>query len=323
MSTTTPSAPEPHKDLLHNLTVWTPEIDRLAERAAKWIRMDLPGATVYGHQRTGKSRACRYLKSGLSDVLGYAVATVVWSILPKDDSKKTEREFVQEMMTQSGCTRLGGRDLAILRKRFISHLLELAMLEGSKRIVIIVDEAQNLTHSQYGYLIHLYNSLEQRDIQPFFLLVGQNELRNQPSTWAESGAMQVLGRFFSREYTYRGISIEELGMVLQAFDTPLQDDNLSPLAFHFPADYAVGWSLEKLTPVFSETFQMVISQHNIQGTLYMPMQYLRSALLTILYLAAEENIPLHRVNSELVYKAIQETNFFKVMAHYIENRPSP
>lgn len=59
--------------LLPDVTVWTPEIDRLAQQIAKWIRMDLPGGTVFGQQRNGKSRAVIYLGKILAEILGYEV----------------------------------------------------------------------------------------------------------------------------------------------------------------------------------------------------------------------------------------------------------
>jgi hypothetical protein len=303
-------------DLFQNDTVWTPEIDRMAQFVVKCIRMDLPGASAYGQQRTGKSRACRYLKDALADVLGYPVAVVIWSIPEQSESKKSDREFVQEMMIQSGCDRIIGRDAAVLRRRFYTHLMDLAMGFGSRRIVIIVDEAQNLTRLQYGHLIHCFNSLEQSGIQPFFLLVGQPELANSPDSFAEASGLQVIGRFFSKVHRYRGINLSELDDVLQSFDMPMEEDGLSRLASLFPADYALGWNLSKLTPCFLEAFQMVLKQHNLGDDLRVPMQYLRSSLLNLIYKIVDERLPLQIVSAEMVFTAIKDTDFFSVLAYY-------
>lgn len=303
-------------DIFENSNVWTPEIDRLAGALRKWLRMDIPGAAVYGAQRNGKSRACAYLVNGFSEIVGYALAAVKWTIPEQIESKISEREFVQEMMKQSDCDRITSRDLAVLRNRCYSHLRDLALTNGSRRIVIIVDEAQKLVRSQYGYLIHCHNTLEKMGIQPFFVLVGQPELKNSPSSWKEASGLQVLGRFFSRQYLYRGIAEREISQVLDSFDTPYSDDGQSPVAALFPLDYANGWKLKDLDKCYAEALQMLKRQHNISVEIFVPMQYFRSSLLALLYEVADRNMSARLISSAMVLEAIRETDFSNVLAYY-------
>ncbi len=304
--------------LLPNVTVWTPEIDRLCATVAGWVRMDLPGGTVYGQQRNGKTRAAQYLASAIGSVLGYSIAVLHWIVPEQLESKQTEREFVQEMIQQSGCMRVSGRDLAILRRRCHTHLVDLAKAAGSKRLIVIIDEAQNLTRSQYGYLIFCFNALEQLGIFPFFLLIGQPELRNAPESWREASGMQVLGRFFAREHIYRGVNCADVEAVLQSFDVAAEGESAPPLARIFPSAYASGFELAKLSPVFVEAMEIVMKQHNIAGGLRLPMQYFRASLLGLLYRVLEEQLTLDMVNSAMVFNALKETEFFKVLAYYID-----
>lgn len=308
--------------LLPNVTVWTPEIDRLCATVARWVRMDLPGGTVYGQQRNGKTRAAQYLASAIGSVLGYSMAVLHWIIPEQLESKQTEREFVQEMIQQSGCMRVAGRDLAILRRRCHAHLVDLAKAAGSKRLIVIIDEAQNLTRSQYGYLIYCFNALEQLGIFPFFLLIGQPELRNVPESWREASGMQVLGRFFAREHIYRGVHSAEIEAVLQAFDVAAEGESDPPLARVFPAAYAGGFELTKLGPVFAEAMEMVMKQHNVPGGLRLPMQYLRASLLGLLHRVIDDQLSLELVNSAMVFNALKEAEFFKVLAYYVD-LPTP
>jgi hypothetical protein len=182
--------------LLPNVIVWTPEIERLALQIAKWIRVDLPGGTVVGQQRNGKSKAMIYLGKVLAVILGYEIGFLRWTIPDQRTSRLSEREFTQEMMHQSECDRTQGRDLAVLRRRFHLHLTEIANACGSKRIVIVVDEAQNLCREHYGFIIHWFNMLEKNGVYPFLVLIGQPELENTTNTWSEANGMQVVGRFF-------------------------------------------------------------------------------------------------------------------------------
>jgi type II secretory pathway predicted ATPase ExeA len=304
--------------LLPNVNVWTPEIDRLCAMVARWIRMDLPGGTVYGQQRNGKTRAAQYLARAIAEVLGYSIVVLHWIIPEQIESKQTEREFVQEMIQQSGCMRVGGRDLAVLRRRCHTHLLELARATGSRRLIVIIDEAQNLTRSQYGYLIFCFNALEQLGVFPFFLLIGQPELRNAPESWREASGMQVLGRFFAREHIYRGVHSADIEAVLDAFDEPLEGEGAAPLARSFPAAYEGGFALKKLAPQFTEAMQMAMKQHNIPSGLRLPMQYLRASLLGLLHRVLDERLNLDLVNSAMVFNALKEADFFKVLAYYVD-----
>ncbi|WP_114970388.1 ATP-binding protein [Rhodoferax ferrireducens] len=304
--------------LFTNVTVWTPEIDRFGQSVARWIRMGQPGGAVYGQQRNGKTRACSYLVRFLPEVLGYQIAVLHWSIPEQIESKQTEREFIQEMMHQSNCARVMGRDLAVLRRRFLTHLAELALGAGSKRIVVIIDEAQNLFRAQYGYLIHCFNSLENFGVQPFFLLVGQPELQNTPVGWAEASGMQVLGRFFAREHRYRGVDRTEVEAVLDGFDMPTDGEACSDLAKRYPAEYEAGWCLRKLAPFFVEAMDMVMQQHNIQSGLRLPMQYFHSTLLDLLYRVKDENISLLQVSTPMVLTSLKESGFLSVLAYYVD-----
>ena len=305
--------------LMPNVTVWTPEIDRLCSVVARWIRLDLPGGTVYGQQRNGKTRAAKYLAESLAALLGYAVAVLHWIIPEQPHGKQTEREFVQEMIQQSGSARVASRDLAILRRRCHTHLVDVAREAGSKRLVVIVDEAQNLSKAQFGYLIYCFNALEGLGIYPFFLLIGQPELENTPVSWAEAGGMQVTGRFFAREHIYRGVDVKDIEVVLKAFDTPPENNAPSTLANAFPDAYASGWSLAALAPQFQEAMALVMQKHNIKSGLRLPMQYLRASLLGLLYRVKEKNLSVANINSAMVFNALKETEFFKVLVYYVDD----
>lgn len=310
-------APQAKNLILPSTVIWTPEIDRLAQKAVRWIRIDQPGGVIYGAQRNGKSRACTYLVGTLASLIGYELAVVLWTIPDQNDAKKTEREFVQERLQQSGCERVTHRDLAVLRRRLYTHLCELSDATGSKRVVVIVDEAQNLKKMQFSYLIHAFNSLENMGVQPFFLLVGQPELRNRFKDFSEGGGLQVLGRFFAREHLYRGISLDEICLVLQAFDVPLEGEGQSVFHRAFPEAYDAGWRLEKLTPWFLEALALIMRKHNIPSGLRFPMQYFRSSLLSVLMDALDQGVAPELITSAQVLKGFETAGFLKVLGFYV------
>lgn len=196
-----------------------PVIERLGKTVAGWLRMDSPGAMVSGKPRLGKSAACRYLAQTLPSIIAAPVAVVIWSI--PDNRAMRERDFIQERMLQSGCVAVAHRDIAVLRSRLYDRLAHLAAEASSKRVVIIIDEAQHLSADHYGYLIHCANELLDRRVRPFFLLVGQPELEDMARRWNENMLQQVHGRFHTHEFIFTGIARSELAEVLAQMDERL------------------------------------------------------------------------------------------------------
>src|SRR5260370_22889012 len=90
----------PDHDPLHDGAIWTPEIERFGQQVARWIRIDIPGATAYGKMRVGKSLALKYLSETLSSLVGYSVEVVIWEIAK--NSSDRPRDFAQARMIQSG-----------------------------------------------------------------------------------------------------------------------------------------------------------------------------------------------------------------------------
>lgn len=304
--------------ILPDSTVWTPEIERFAICLARWIQLGLPGGAVYGQQRNGKTRACWYLHSALPELLGYPIAILHWAIAGQDEKKQNEWEFTQDMAIQSDCDRVAGRDLALLRRRLHKHMFDLTSVNGSKRLLIIVDDAQNLRRLQFSYLIHWYNVLEGLGIRPFFLIIGQPELLNAHKSWNEINGMQVLGRFFSREHRYRGIDPTEIKDVLESLDVTEPGEQGFALAKTFPAAYAGGWRLQNLATAFKEATQILMKEQTIESGLRLPMQYLRSSVLSMLYRAIDDNIPVHMLTTAMALTALKESGFSGVLSYYVD-----
>src|SRR3990167_1371768 len=136
--------------------------------------------------------------------------------------------------------------------------------------------------SHYNWLIHCFNALEDMQVKPFFMLVGQPDLANASATWKETNGMQVVGRFFTRTYWFRGLLPEDIGIVLECFDERASDDEPRVSARLMPQELGTDWHMGRWEPQFREALQSLITLHNIGPGLRVPMQMLRSALLLLL-----------------------------------------
>lgn len=315
-----PQAPEnfnkqPIADLLGNVVVWTPEIERLTQHMADWIALDLPGGSVYGPQRNGKTTAQTMVAQILPDVVGYPVAIFRWSI--PDGCARSERDFCQERLKQSGYGVTAQRDSAVLRARLYDYMSQAADRLSTRRVVVMIDEAQNLYRVHYGYLIHCYNELERRGLKPFFLLVGQPEMRTAVSEYQGTEDQQIIGRFFVKNYPYLGIHPDDVAAVLTAFDTPVEQGELSVSERVLPAQHARGWRLMHLAPVIKEAVSLLLRQHNIEEEMRLPMQYLRSTILALLGLMRDQHVDPQSINTAHALQALGKSGFTGVMTFYV------
>jgi hypothetical protein len=302
-------------DLLGDDSIWTPEIERLGEAIRTHLRLGFRGMAVDGQQRCGKTSACEFLQRTLSDTIGYPIATFLWSI---PEFASTERDFVQERLRDSGCHATGHRDSAVLRGRLYDHLTEAAAAKGTRKVIIIVDEAHYLTRQQYHYLHHADNNLRLRKVRPFFVLVGQPELRDMPSSWMQSNGFQVVGRFFARQHTYKGIALADLPTILEGFDEPAGDATEATYASAVPEAYAAGWRLGHVSKALVETIAAIAAKHNILSGIRVPMENLRAMLLAILYQVIEDKVDPRRLTRKMLAKAVRESGFPAVMNYYVD-----
>ncbi|RTL36879.1 MAG: ATP-binding protein [Burkholderiales bacterium] len=198
------------------------------------------------------------------------------------DEKYSTRSFIQERLAQCSYDAISDRDTIVLRKRLIDLLVERTAQRGASRVVLIADEAQNLTNDDYRQLVHIFNAVQARGLRPFIVLVGQPELKNLTDQWTAMDSMQFIGRFCGCKHDFLGIELHDLAAVLEGFDE--YGNAQGSAAFKVaPAAFAEGWRIAQLAPVMSEAVLAVCKAQNIQETVRLPMQYLRSCLLSMMY----------------------------------------
>lgn len=306
-----------------NMTVWTPEIEQLCLDVAGSIRTQGRGCAVAGQQCNGKSAATRYLIQLLPETIGYPLGVVRWTISGERTSQ-TERNFIQECLIQSGCGAVAHRDISVLRQRLYRHLADHAQATVSRQLIIIVDEAQNLQRKEYSHLIHCANSLEDLGVKPFFVLMGQPELGEMPKTWLEIDGMQVMGRFFSAQYRFRGIAPEDFRVVLDCFDVPAADGEERVSARLMPQIAGTNWTLGEWATAYGEAIAVLMNQQHITSQLRLPMQYFKCSLLTLLDRVVQARLDPRQVDVSAVLSALKEVGFMKCFSYYVEDEePTP
>lgn len=309
---------EMHLDLFTTGAVLTPEIERFCKAVVTNVRLDIPGMLVYGNQRVGKTYACKYLCAVLPAILERPTPTYLWRM--PGIAAKSAREFYQERLQQSHCPGVIHRDAAVLKKRLYDHISGAVLEQGADRAVVVIDEAQNLYQDEYNQLIHIHNELEYRRVRPFFILIGQPELRDAPGMWRSLKAHQILGRFMSAKHEFRGITPSQVTEVLKEFDHHEPGGDAPNVRVVFEEDYADGWQLQQLSGVIEEGISIIARKHNIQEQIFIPLQYLRSMTLALLYHARDSGISPRQLSVKHVVEAATTTDFVNVFADYVGER---
>lgn len=304
------------QDLLGAEAVWTPEIQALGEKVSRWIKMDLPGAAVIGLQRCGKTWACSYLSETLANLVGYPLAIFMW-LIPKNEIQR-ERAFYQDRLSDSGCNANAHRDVSILKNRLFNHIAECADHIGSKRVIIIVDDSQNLQNADVEILIHCFNRLEILKLRPFFLLVGQPELSETAVEWSKMKRMQAIGRFFTHIYQFRGVDLSDLDKVLESFNVVKRRDGTSTSMLN-SVDIAIseGWVLKDINNYFVEAVNIALAAHNLSN-IRLPMQYIRAAVLWLLNEFVSKQISPKKISTSHLLEALNESGLLSVLIYYSE-----
>jgi hypothetical protein len=196
--------------------VWTPQVEELGNAIVKWSMLGLPGGAAYGTQRSGKTSAIKYLQREIEQYYTKSVCAYAWSVAKS--LRPAPQTLLRSFLLQSRYLLVSTRDESILRARLIAFVEQQCEQKKCKRIIFLIDEAQNLHFSDYDVLIAIFNGLEQRGLKPFFMLVGQPELYLMPDTLLDENKLQTYGRFFKKTRRFSGVDTSAFKVILQGFD---------------------------------------------------------------------------------------------------------
>ncbi|WP_241970846.1 ATP-binding protein [Brevibacillus sp. Leaf182] len=254
----------------------TNEVLRMFQAISKWIKYRSPGGIIYGRPRLGKTRAIEYLLRILPNEFGNDLP--VFHIRTLHTKLANEGVFFETLLKDVGHGVPFSGKPSIKRDRLAKFLAEKGDTSRHKRIVMFIDEAQCLHELNYGWLMDIYNELDQNRIAMTVILVGQEELLHRRTLFMETKRHQIIGRFMVHEHRFTGIKTkDDLSICLSGFDQLAEfpkGSGWSYTRFFFPEAYAVGNRLQDCSEELFDVFSSLRQQAKIRGTFEIPMQYL-------------------------------------------------
>lgn len=234
----------------------TPPLKELIEAVQRCVGAAENSLCAYGQPRCGKSTGAQYL-AALLQADGATVLSI--QIEGRESRKQTDRwEFWDQLLTAANIER-HAHSSADARKLLLHQLAVIADRSKNRRIFFIFNEAQNLTIQHLMLLKHLTDELITFRYAPFVLLSGQPDIQNRVDELRQKATSyhDLIDRFFTQWHRWRGLTTDEIGGVLAAYDSLVfpESSNVSYTAHFAPKLWQEGWRLASEAPALAKEFQ--------------------------------------------------------------------
>ncbi|AYM76580.1 ATP-binding protein [Janthinobacterium agaricidamnosum] len=225
--------------------VYTQPIHEMTVQIGDWIDQQRPGGYIYGASRLGKTRAIIwYLADVLAERFGAIVPLIIWD---RSDSLPTEAAFWHQLLVASNFQFVDPRKPAkktegayLCLQRFIS----IAKNAGRNYVVLVIDEAQEMTLHEWKWLVGLQNRLDYSGILLSVFSIGSHQLGYRHEYLASTGNAHIAARFMAAHARFHGIrTLEEIRYVLNNYDVDSEwpaGSGISFLNCFAPTSFAQG-----------------------------------------------------------------------------------
>lgn len=291
----------------------TNEINRMYQTVIKWIDNRTPGAIIYGRPRLGKTRAISYLVNSLP--IDFGENTPIYHIRCRKYKNPNENFFFEDLLKGVGHALFSNGKSSVKRTRLLMFLIERAEFSGKSKIIIFIDDAQRLEELHYDWLMDLFNELDQYGITLTTILVGQKELVHQRSAFISGEKFQIVGRFMSQEYQFKGLeTINDLKICLMGYDDYCEypsDSDWSFTKYFFTDAFLRGYRLQQSA---EEIFQVIIDlrrEFGLSQKVEIPMQYITLAIEYALKRFGSNGLDLPCIEKSHWEEAIKNTGYIQ------------
>jgi type II secretory pathway predicted ATPase ExeA len=277
-----------HPIVTKQYAVYTPPMHDMIGQIGDWIDQQRPGGYIYGASRLGKSRGVRWHLTGVLEERFHTVLPlVIWSRRP--DSQVSESEFWHQLLLASQFEFADpakplkkSAAIYVCKQRFI------AIAKNAQRnyVVLLIDEAQDLTLREWKWLVGLQNQLDYEGYLLSVFSVGSHQLGYRHEYLASTGNAHVAARFMAAHARFHGLrSVEEIEYVLNGYDIDSEwppGSNVSYSQYFSPTQFSRGrrlaQSAQSLWTALVELSPDVARKH-----FEFPMQHVAKAVEGVLF----------------------------------------
>lgn len=274
----------------------TNEIDKLCYIVSNWIENRFPGAIIYGRPRLGKTRAISYLLKVFPDDLKENVP--IFHIRCRSYKNSRENNFFEDLLIGVGHSLASEGRPSEKRERLKNYLIMAAEKSMQNKIIFFIDDAQKLNTMEYDWLMDVYNELDEHAITLTTILVGHEELIDQRKKLIKQKQLQIIGRFMSDSYHFRGLkNLDDFKILLDEYDSGTEfpvNSNIPFTRYFFRDEFAKNFALSNYAEDIYNEFRLIQIEKGLSKEKEIPMQY---AVLTIEFILKKYGVNGERLNA--------------------------
>lgn len=204
-------------------------------------------------------------------------------------------------------------------------MLKRARRSATRTVILFIDEAQQLNELEYQWLQNISNELDAAGGRLFCLLVGQHELSSKRDGLMLEGYEQIVGRFMTEEWSFRGLNSQaELKTVLAGYDNaiyPSERKGGKPfLSYFVPVAFSAGWHLTELATPLWNIYEERWRALGAKGEPEIPMHYVNSTIISLLNTASRKDGLLLEISNKAIGKAVEGSGFDNAMTQFLRAR---
>ncbi|MEQ1402991.1 ATP-binding protein [Acinetobacter baumannii] len=249
-----------HPIITQEYAIYTPPMEKMICKIGDWIDQRVSGGYIYGPSRYGKTRTIKwYLKNELEFRFNSYVPMLVWI---RKDSLMSEAEFWNQLLFASNYELLDlnkQKNKVTARYLFEERIKTIASYAQSNYVVLVIDEAHEMTLREWKWLLGLQNTLDQAGIRLSVFSIASHSILFQPNYLARTGNPHIATRFFAADLRFNGIQkIEELYYILQSYEADSEwpeGSQISYFQYFANEHYQSGERLSNHTELIWQAFE--------------------------------------------------------------------
>jgi type II secretory pathway predicted ATPase ExeA len=234
-------------------TLKAPPLLEFVGEFSKLMSFGETGMVMYSAQRYGKTTAAKYVRERVAE---NNTCVVLHSHIGRERNPPSGADHVWMDMYRGDAPTVS-QHIRTPMLSLIHKVQALADKQQTPRVLISIDEAQNLTDDVYFGLKKLVDDFIDVGLSPFVLLVAQPEILARASKLKKRLLHDLVDRFLTRWHRFRGLRLDEFAGVMRHYDKLCwPEDSDTPYSEYFVPDlWRAGWRLEQLAPRFAAEFE--------------------------------------------------------------------
>lgn len=231
-----------------DFTFITPAMKMSWEVVLEDVQLGRTSCVQIASPRYGKTEASIYVANRL--VQEFPATFVFWfDAQYYRETLPSEKRFFGDLLQTAGHSLATTHDTERRKSRVIELFWTSAVERGGNRVIIVIDEIQELKPPHLRWLRDVWNVVKHRGIKLQIVGFGQNQAVTLKNALKVAGEEGLISRFLSHVVLFQGLTcakdFEEVG---DAFDTTLQhpaDSGLSFTQFMLPMAFGQGFRMRE------------------------------------------------------------------------------